>query len=239
MSTPRHLPGIIKAFGITILVLCAYFIIQLTLLSAMADNESSGAGFDSTLNDITGLGLIAAIMVSAPLCTILTLLLMKPVRARSIREYIDIHIPSRNAALMWLTITVLAGALYMLALNLLHRPLVNEFMQHIYRTAFSLPLFVLAVAITAPLFEELLFREYLFSRFPDTKAGAALAIALPSLLWAAIHVQYDLFDTGYIFLLGLVLGTARYRTGTVVMPYMMHALNNIISIFIAMNFIDI
>ena len=48
-------------------------------------------------------------------------------------------------------------------------------------------------------------------------------------VWAALHVQYDLFDISAIFVGGLLMGYARLRTDSIYPPLMMHALMNLIA----------
>jgi membrane protease YdiL (CAAX protease family) len=60
--------------------------------------------------------------------------------------------------------------------------------------------------------------------FGTTRLGDAGAIVLASVAWASLHVQYDWFYIGQIFVLGLLLGAARVRTRSLVPPMAMHAL---------------
>lgn len=46
-------------------------------------------------------------------------------------------------------------------------------------------------------------------------------------LWAAIHVQYDLYGMATIFVFGLLLGAARLSTASLLVPLGMHALANL------------
>jgi len=236
MTSKYHFPGAIKAFGQATLVLCAYFIIQLTVIRALWNYEAERAGFDPALNEATGFMLSVAILVSAPACLLFTVVLMRPAKGANIRDYLNIRLPGIRAILGWMFIALITGVLYMAASTAIGRPLVNDFMEYIYKTAFSLPLLIVSVGLIGPLFEELLFREYLLRSIAVTKAGAGGAIVLTSLMWAVIHVQYGLFDLSYIFILGLILGVARHQTGSVLTPYMMHALNNILSIVLAMSY---
>jgi hypothetical protein len=48
-------------------------------------------------------------------------------------------------------------------------------------------------------------------------------------VWAAIHGQYDLYGMATIFALGVLLGTARVKTRSVLAPIALHALYNLIS----------
>jgi membrane protease YdiL (CAAX protease family) len=49
------------------------------------------------------------------------------------------------------------------------------------------------------------------------------------LIWAAVHHQYDLYGIATIFVIGLLLGTARMKTDSVYPGIVMHALMNLIA----------
>ena len=56
--------------------------------------------------------------------------------------------------------------------------------------------------------------------------GATVATAL---LWAALHFQYDVYGVTSIFVGGLLLGAARIRTKSILMPMIMHVAMNVIA----------
>jgi hypothetical protein len=98
-----------------------------------------------------------------------------------------------------------------------------------YLTAGSVALLWLAIVVAAPLAEEVLFRGFLFTGFAASPLGAMGTIFLTSLVWAAIHVQYDLYGRFMIFLSGLLLGWARWRTQSVTTPILMHSFMNLVA----------
>lgn len=220
--------NVITAFVGTIAILCIYFLIQLSVISFLTEYETMRSGFDPDRNLATGFMLSIALLASVPICILFIMLLMGPVK--DIRERLDLSVPESSSIIKWLSLTLLAGLIYISASLVLQRPLVNEFMLYVSRTAYYLPLFFVSVCLVGPIFEELLFREFLFRPFAESGAGPLIAITLTSIIWAGIHVQYGLFDRGYILLLGILLGSARHMTGSMVMPYIMHALNNLLSL---------
>lgn len=222
----------LKALVYTIVILCMYFLIQLSVISLLSEYESIRTGFDPAHNSATGFMLSVALLVSVPACVSLTLLFMNKGRGLSIPEHLSLLLPDLKTCLIWISITAFSGAIYIAASYAINRPLINDFMLYVYETTYWLPLFIVSTGFLGPLFEELIFREFLFRPLADTAAGAAGSIAITSLLWAAIHVQYGLFDIAYIFILGLAFGTARHMTGSLVMPYIMHAFNNLFSVFL-------
>jgi hypothetical protein len=81
----------------------------------------------------------------------------------------------------------------------------------------------LAVLISAPLFEELLFRGYMFYHLSHTSPGVAGAILLPNLMWSLSHfAQYDALGLLMIFVAGLVFSWARWKTDSLITPVIMH-----------------
>ena len=59
--------------------------------------------------------------------------------------------------------------------------------------------------------------------------GPIGAIIVTSFLWAAIHIQYDLYDLTTIFLLGLGFGIARFKSGSVLLTIGLHSFSNLIA----------
>jgi membrane protease YdiL (CAAX protease family) len=89
---------------------------------------------------------------------------------------------------------------------------------------------VLAVGVFGPIAEELVFRGYLFGLLKD-RAGIPLTIAVTSLGWAVLHVDYTWWVIAIIAVDGLLLGLARWRTGSVYVPIAMHVLYNLYAIW--------
>jgi membrane protease YdiL (CAAX protease family) len=54
-------------------------------------------------------------------------------------------------------------------------------------------------------------------------------VLLTTVAWASLHIQYCLFQISTIFLVGLTLGYARIRTGSLAVPLAMHAVNNLLA----------
>ena len=86
---------------------------------------------------------------------------------------------------------------------------------------------VLAFAVVAPLTEELLARGFLYRGWSESFLRVPGAIVLSSLVWTAMHVQYDLFFLGEVFSIGLVLGYVRYRSQSIWLTTLLHGLNNL------------
>jgi membrane protease YdiL (CAAX protease family) len=109
------------------------------------------------------------------------------------------------------------------------RPIVHESMLAAWQTAGLLPLLILAVVVAAPLGEELFFRGFLFRGWSESRLGPVGATLLISVIWAAIHLQYDWFHMSHIVAVGVLFGWLRYRSGSVLLPMLLHALMNLVA----------
>ncbi len=87
--------------------------------------------------------------------------------------------------------------------------------------------FWIAVVIFAPAFEEGFFRGFLFVGLKQSRLGAIGTIILTAAFWAILHIQYNPFGIGVIFVLGIVLGIVRVKTNSLSYPLIMHAIWNL------------
>jgi len=177
-----------------------------------------------------GLFLALAEVCSAAVGVGLILLLAWLRKGPGIRRYLALTKVSRSALLKWLLLTVVLGIVLDGAARLAGYTSIPEWMEAIYLSAGSLPLLVFALIVVAPIFEELSFRGFLFEGLRRSWLGDSGTILVTSLVWAVIHTQYQLVYVLQIFALGLLLGAARLRTGSIVTPIAMHALFSAIAI---------
>lgn len=185
-------------------------------------------GSESSLDPNNGLLLSLATLVSAGVCIpIVSLIAWLKTRGR-FSQYIALCPVTIRSALLWCAIALALVLTIDGISELLDQPSNNEFMIAAYQTAGFLPLLWLAVCFVGPAFEEILFRGFLFTGLRRSRFGAAAAIIVPSLLWTAIHVQYGPRELIQIFLLGLVLGWSRERTGSLAPALAAHTLNNMV-----------
>ncbi|MCB9878266.1 MAG: CPBP family intramembrane metalloprotease [Planctomycetes bacterium] len=114
------------------------------------------------------------------------------------------------------------------------QPQLVELAEHGWATE-GLPLIALGVAVLAPLFEELLFRGYLFT---------ALAVMLP--MWLVQLVTATLFGLAHglehalpIGVLSLLFGYLRQRHGSLWPGVLAHALHNALTLVLVMTWPDL
>ena len=86
-------------------------------------------------------------------------------------------------------------------------------------------LFGLVAVVGAPLYEELMFRGFLFSALARTSLGFIGTAIITSVLWALIH-GYSVQGVGAIFALGLALSAILWRTGSTRVTIACHSAYN-------------
>ncbi|MCK5772339.1 MAG: CPBP family intramembrane metalloprotease [Thermoplasmata archaeon] len=86
---------------------------------------------------------------------------------------------------------------------------------------------IISVSLLAPLSEEIFFRGYLFGAL-EKKLGGNPAILITAVIFGLAHFNLVLFIP--IFLMGLVLGWMRERTGSILPSILVHSMNNTLAI---------
>src|SRR5579883_277509 len=113
--------------------------------------------------------------------------------------------------------------------------LTQSFTRELYASAHAgmlLPLLAMVV-VAAPIYEELLFRGFLFRGWAASRIGVVGAVILSSLIWAGLHIQYDAITIGEIFGLGLLFGWLRARTGSTLTTIALHGIANLCTTIVA------
>ncbi|MGH9465195.1 MAG: lysostaphin resistance A-like protein, partial [Thermoanaerobaculia bacterium] len=129
----------------------------------------------------------------------------------------------------WVGAVALVAIAYDLTARALGRPLVPTVMLEAWRTADWPALFWVAMVVAAPLVEEVLFRGFFFAGLVRSRFGPTLAIVLPAVVWTLLHLQYDAFDLSFVLVLGLVLGLARWRSGSLATCFVAHGFVNLVA----------
>jgi hypothetical protein len=88
---------------------------------------------------------------------------------------------------------------------------------------------MLAIVVVGPAGEEIMFRGFLFRGWVTPDARGVFAVVVITLMWSLMHVQYDWFGIGQVFLTGLVLGWIRWRSGSTWLTMILHVLVNLAS----------
>ncbi|BAT60260.1 CAAX amino terminal protease self- immunity [Variibacter gotjawalensis] len=140
-------------------------------------------------------------------------------------DYLALYMPSRFYLFVGLAILAILLPLGDLTSWLAGRPIIPDFMINIYRSGRETGTFWIAataIVIAAPIFEEVLFRGFMFRGLSVSRLGITGAIVVPSLIWAAMHIQYELFNIVQIFVIGCVFAWVRWVSGTTLLTVFMH-----------------
>ena len=216
--------GVLIAFIFVVLQAITMIIILMT-----QNKYSSPSGFEQAFISAATDGFILSVATIATtiVCTGLVIGIIKLKKNTVLKEYLCIRPVPFNTMLQWIGILAVFIALANMLALALGRPIVTEFVSAIYASAQPLWILWIALIIAAPLFEEIFFRGFLFQGFASSFMGPAGAVFVTSGLWASIHTQYDTHDKVVIFCLGLLLGAARVRTGSLLAPLGLHAASNL------------
>jgi len=214
----------------------------LVLIGFLIDKMASGP-IPDLLEYVQGLasnGLVVALstMVSAIIGIALIILFVRIHGNKSVPDYIGLRRISWKTILavtgvFILTFAAIAGleTLYNALTGTSSSDSVNtSFMVDTYNTADWLPLLWIAVVGFAPAFEEAFFRGFLFAGLQRSRIGAVGTILFTSLVWASLHLQYNIVGMATIVILGIVLGVVRQKTRSLWSPILIHSLWNFVAL---------
>jgi hypothetical protein len=74
------------------------------------------------------------------------------------------------------------------------------------------------------------FRGFLFKGFWQSRLGIIPTILLMSITWTSLHYEYGILSMVMLFIFGICLGIARYKTNSLLTPLLMHAFWNAIAL---------
>jgi membrane protease YdiL (CAAX protease family) len=175
-----------------------------------------------------GVAVTFIICISTPVQVLLLVLMARQTRA-SAADYLGFTLPQKRDV-VWGIIAVLIFIVVGDGISwLLGHNIVTQFQLDIHRTASAagwLPWLWLSIVVVTPIGEETLFRGFLFRGWHRSPRDAWVAIAVTALLWAVIHVQYDLYVIAQVFVCGLVFGWLRWATGSTILTMLLHGLVN-------------
>lgn len=223
-------PWMTLLFGLVVLVLYSVAqgiaLVPWVLIRAAA-NASPQALQEAALS---GMNLAFAALLGCPVMVLLCGLLAAARRGPSLTEYLAIRPPRPGPLVAWILATALMAVGFSTLNHWLERP-PPEFVASAYTTAGYLPLFWAAIALCAPVGEEILFRGFLFAGLAASRLGRGGAVVLTSILFSLIHAgQYGWVDLTQVGFMGVCFGLGRLRTGSLVTPIAMHVALNLIAL---------
>lgn len=231
LDTADTLPwGPWKSLGMTFLILIAQIVVSIacTILyiaySEIVKPDFNTFRFLAKLES-NHLFALTTMAISAPIIMGMVFLFAK-LSKYPVNAYLGLIKPAAKQIGLWLAATLLflASSGFILELLGVKDP---EFMQSINKdNTYVFILLALLTMSVIPLYEEFVFRGFLYTGLRYSKAGVAGAIIIPSFLWSVIHMQYEPMIILSIFFQGIVFGIARYKTGSIWVPVAMHSFSN-------------
>ena len=146
----------------------------------------------------------------------------------SVVGYLALKRVSWKSLAGWLLAAAVFSLLSEWAVYQVRHYLVADWSIMICRTTRHPALLWSALLIAAPLSEELLCRGFMFRGLQASALGAMGAIVVPAIIWAGLHVQYDWYRIVAFVAGGILLGTARLRSGSTLPPLVMHSFWNLV-----------
>jgi membrane protease YdiL (CAAX protease family) len=172
-----------------------------------------------------------AVIIGCPL-TLAALWVPIRIARQGFFDYLALRWPNRGEVVAGLA---MLGALLLVwfVLRLAFGQTMPVYMIETYQSARAdghLVAFAIALCVLGPIWEEAFVRGFLFQGWSKSFLGTAGTIVLSSALWAALHVQYNAFYITQIFVLGLLLGYLRHRSGSTWLTVILHAANNVFAL---------
>lgn len=206
----------------------------LVLIGVFAWFEVGDSATQAEMEMLAAHGLTVSLIAIAAVPTELVVIWFAVKRARCrFADYLALTKPNGRDVLLGIGCLVVLLPMIDLSSYLTGRAVVPPFVAEMYRSARdsgTLPLLAIALLIAAPLAEELVFRGFLYRGLAASRVGVAGAIVISSALWAAMHVQYEPFFMGHIFVIGLLFGWWRWKSGSTTLTLVLHGLVNLSSL---------
>lgn len=224
--------GVWLTFGLGLVIVGGALAAQAFVISVYALwLTATRHDFKFTPNVIHQNGLILSLssLAAAPFVVGLSLWFASLRKEMRVRDYLGLRWPGMLAVFCWSAVFMTFVFMGEFAVGALKDPQSNNVMLEYYRHAGSVPLFWLAVVVIGPISEEFFFRGFVFTGLQYSRLGARGTIILTSAVWAAIHVQYDISGVAFIFFVGILLGSARWKTGSLFLCILLHSLLNLLA----------
>lgn len=223
-----------QTLSLALLTLVVYVFIQGSLLQHFAKDQVSDLDDPAALATlmqslIYNARVLSYVEIINGTLTTLFIFLLIHLRNVSPVEHLQLYSFKKRDLLNWLA--VLAAFTVILALvSWLVSHESSEFMSKIWESCDNVFLLILAIVIVAPIFEETLFRGFVFTGIQQSHLGTGAAIVFNSAIWAMIHTQYGAFDLVSIFLLGILFSASRIASGSLLVPIILHGSFNLFAI---------
>ena len=235
-APPRRGWPFLETVGWGILVVILSTVTQALMLGAFALVDLYRRGWvshlspqyfvETALYELKDGGVIFSTVIVSNLLCVAGMLLIVLIKGQGFKDYLAFHEVRLRTLFTWMGILVAFLIVADIAGELLQIDLGGDSMIALFKATHPAWLFWIAAVVAAPLFEEVMFHGLLFRGFQASFLGTGGTVVLTSLLWAAMHLQYNLYGMGFIAAVGILLGTARARTGSLIVPMALHGALN-------------
>jgi len=217
----------------SVMVLLFYVVVQNAVLKHFMNEYQASNGAQSVEALISILATDATTVstgISIAACfSVLFLVLLIRFRKVDVKQHLALQPFIIRDLFNWLL--VLIGFIAILALVawlISHET--PDFMLKIWQSQQHTLLLLFTILIAAPVFEECLFRGFMFTGIQNSHLGTGAAIVISASFWAMIHTQYGSFELVTIFILGIILAVSRIASGSLYVPIILHASNNLFAV---------
>ncbi len=231
--SPPRVPQTWKFLGTSlwgILVFAAMFAGQLSVLAYFLITDRAPFSFDE-VKELAGGGLTISLSVIMGLpAALLALWIAIRLSGVSFADYLALRWTSWRYLLLGIVAMVVLVIGWEGISNAVGHESSAAFMVDVAKSARAdgaLWLLVISFCVVAPVSEELLTRGFLYRGWSESVLRPTGAILLSSMVWTAMHLQYDWFFFGQIFSIGLLFGYLRYFSGSIWPTVILHGLNNL------------
>lgn len=219
--------------GFSLAIAVAYVIAQ--TVGALAWILIAGMPLSSLSHDAKELthngGVVAyATLLSAIVAVALCVLFARLRPGISLRDYFALRWPPNRVAIYWCAGFLLYLLGCALASRFLDTSATEEFARAIQDVrGLTKVLLWIALYVGAPVTEEFFFRGFLFVGIQRSRLGPVGAIIITTVLFAAIHVQYDLQGIVMVSAASVFFGAVRHKTNSLLLCMVLHSIMNVIA----------
>jgi hypothetical protein len=242
MSNEIKKPWSAKAtLGLTLLIFIFYFLISIIVLGIAAGIEINASGLNSEYALDFGTDISQKLALDGDFNAInylLTALCLSPIifnfanrrKITTAAAYLGFDKWPDRATFINFNLAIFAYFIFSYFASSALSIKTPQSMIDIYNSTDYLWLLFIAVVIIAPIFEELLFRGFIYKGLESSPLGIVGTIIITSVLFTMIHSgQYDLSILLVLFPLAVIIGLSRYRSGGIYLPIYLHFVNNLYS----------
>lgn len=190
--------------------------------------EATLAGSQEAAMEALPVSWLAMATVVAGILTVLVASAMKLISWRAAFRW-----SGRQTAGAWLPL--LAAVVGIFAIDVLEEQLhLPNLLEAQFADMMHSTLGILTICLVAPIVEELCFREAVMGGLLRRGAAPWAAILISALLFGLIHANpVQIVVAG---LMGIMLGIIYYKSGSIVLPTVLHILNNSVATFLTVTF---